>query len=177
MEALAIAVAPVEVAANDESACVVGKRLLTHLYIHKNYVHRLPDELKVLVAQALRVAGEFDFDLVKVAHDGSHVCLLRYPNFDTDPHPSLMYSIKVQLSNGQFCLTDYSRNVNPPILHRKELFVGSDYRLYSKFLALTLAEEKLGLLCRPNIGNKKQWKALLATKKVTLRGHKLVEAQ
>ena len=154
---------------------VLGKHLLNHLYIHKNYVHMLPVETRITVAAALRVAGEFAFDLVKIAKDGSHVCLLSYPTFDTEAHPALKYSIKVLLPTGQFCVTDFSRSGSPPILHRKESMVTPEYPMYSAFVNLTLAEEKQGLLNRPDIGTRKKWKELLASKNLIIKGHVLSE--
>jgi DNA phosphorothioation-associated putative methyltransferase len=167
----ALAVAAVDESA--ESANVVGKRLPTHLYIHKQYVHTLDDDIKILVAKALLVAGEYDYDLVKIAHDGSYVCLLSYPDFDTNAHPALKYSIKVFLSNGAFCVTDYSKSANPPILHRKEAFVSPTHPHYADFARLTEAEAAHRLLNRHDIGNRKQWKALLASKNLTIKGHSL----
>ena len=154
---------------------VVGKRVATHLYTHRSNIYRLPEESKILVAQALMVAGEFDFDLVKIAYDDTHVCLLSYPDFDTHPHPELKYSIKVLLPSGQYCMTDYSNSANPPILHRKETFVTPEYPLYAVFVNLTKAEERYGLFGRSDIGHRKQWKALLASKNLTIRGHSLSE--
>lgn len=158
-----------------ENVVTVGKRVGTHLYVHKSGFRHLHVDDRILVARALMVAGEFEYDLVKIAHDGSHVCLLRYSDFDTNPHPALMYSIKVWLSNGQYCMTDFSNSDNPPILHRKETFVAPDYPNYAAFVRLTEVEEAHGLLSRHDIGNRKQWKALLASKNLTIKGHSLTE--
>jgi DNA phosphorothioation-associated putative methyltransferase len=173
--ALAVA-AVVESKIAKASNTSVGKQLLTHLYVHKNYVRKLEEDVRILVARALRVAGEFDYDLVKIARDRSHVCLLRYPDFNTAAHPALQYSVKVFLSNGQYCVTDYSTRENPPILHRKETFVGEDYAHYAAFRALTDEEDKHRLLCRPDIGNRKQWLALLASRNLKIKGHTLVQS-
>ena len=154
---------------------VVGKRLPSHLYVHKSTVCHLPAEARMLVAKALLIAGEFEYDIIKVAHDESHVCLLCYPDFDLDPHPSLKYSIKVVLPSGQYCVSDYSKSDNPPILHRKDALVTEEYPLYVLFKSLTHAEEEYGLLSRNDIGNRKQWNALLESKNLSIKKHSLVK--
>ena len=158
-----------------ETYNMVGKRLPSHLYVHKSAVCHLPADVRMLVAKALLMAGEFDYDIIKVAHDESHVCLLSYPDFDLDPHPTLKYSIKVVLSSGQYCVSDYSKSDNPPILHRKETLLSEEYPLYELFKSLTDAEEEAGLLSRNDIGNRKQWNALLESKKLSIKGHCLVK--
>lgn len=155
--------------------CPVGKHVGTHLYVHKSNICHLPKNVRLLVAQALLVAGEFEYDLVKVAHDGKHVCLLSYPTFDTHAHPELKYSIKVLFPSKQYCVTDYTKSTNPPILHRKDLLVPTDYPLYTVFSRLTKKEEKLGLLNRGDIGTRKQWKTLLTAKNLIIKGHSLTE--
>ena len=153
----------------------VGKSLTSHTYIHKSNTRNLPDDKRMMLAMALIIAGEFDYDIAKIAHDGTHVCLLRYPTFNTDAHPALKYSIKVMLEQKQLCITDYSTHTNPPILHRKEALVGSNYPFYRKFRKLTKAEEGYGLLSRSDIGNRNQWAALLKSRNLMIRGHSLSE--
>jgi DNA phosphorothioation-associated putative methyltransferase len=158
-----------------ETYDMVGKRLPSHLYVHKSAVCHLPADVRMLVARALLMAGEFDYDVIKVAHDESHVCLLSYPDFDLDPHPALKYSIKVVLSSGQYCISDYTKSENPPILHRKDTLVTEEYPLYVLFKSLTDAEEEQGLLSRSDIGNRNQWEALLKSKKLSIKEHSLVK--
>ena len=153
----------------------VGKQVGVHLYAHKSNIRHLPENIRALVAKALLVAGEFEYDLIKVANDRAHVCLLRYPTFDTHAHPELKYSIKVLLPSRQYCMTDYSNSANPPILHRKDLLVPPEYPLHAVFSRLTGMEEKYGLLNRGDIGTSKQWKALLTAKNLTIKGHSLTE--
>ena len=164
-----------EVLAEALDSAVVGKRLPAYLYIHKSAIRHLPNDARMLVAKALLNVGEFDYDLVKVAHDESHVCFMSYPDFDLDPHPALRYSIKVVLSSGQYCMSDYSKSDNPPILHRKDSLVTEEYPLYVLFKSLTDAEEEQGLLSRSDIGNRNQWEALLKSKKLSIKGHCLVK--
>jgi hypothetical protein len=69
---------------------------------------------------------------------------------------------------------NYSQSENPPILHRKELFVPVDYPGREMFARLTEAEEAEGLLGGRRIGFRKQWIELLKTRGFEIREHKLV---
>ena len=107
-------------------------------------VRHLPSDVRFLVAKALLVAGEFSYDVIKVAYDESHVYLLSYPEFDVDPHPTLRYSVKVILSSGQYCISDFTKSAHPhpPTLQRKDILVSQGYPLYERFKAFVEAEEK-----------------------------------
>jgi DNA phosphorothioation-associated putative methyltransferase len=172
MQSPAVPVASVKVVPN-----LVGKVVHSNTYVHKSNVCNLPAEKRILLATALMVVGEFEYDLVKFANDESTISLLRYPNFDRDPHPKLEYSIRVVFPSKHFCITHYSKSLNPPILHRKDTLVAPNYRLYAKFKALSVAEEAAGLLSRRDIGNRNQWLSLLKAKNLTLKGHTLAEMQ
>lgn len=155
----------------------VGKVLQGYTYIHKSGIHTLPESKRLLLAQALRVAGEYEYDLVKFANDESNVSLLRYPSFDRVAHPKLEYSIKVIFPAKQCCFASYVNSTNPPILHRKDTLVSPEYPHYKKFRALTVAEEEQGLLSRRDIGNRIQWLELLKSKNLIVKGHSLAEVQ
>jgi hypothetical protein len=64
---------------------------------------------------------------------------------------------------------------NPPILHRKETFLGPEHPLRAKFARLTAAAESKGLLEEGNqIGTRNQREQILTKRGFTLRGHRLV---
>lgn len=98
-----------------------------------------------------------------------------YPNFDTDPHPSLHQSVHIYLSKAQIKVRDYRQSSNPPILHRKDSFVASSYPRYRTFKKLTDQEDGEGLLSSPSIGTLLQWQALLQRRGLTLQGHRLLK--
>jgi DNA phosphorothioation-associated putative methyltransferase len=153
----------------------LGKRLPEHVYIHISGIAKLPEASRLMVAQALLVAGEFQFELIKVAKDGLSVSLLHYPDFDTKAHPALIYSVKVHFPHMNFVFTNYKKSGNPPILHRKETCVDASYPHYQKFVKLTKMEEDYHLLGRRDIGNKKQWENLLSEKHLSIKGHSIRE--
>ena len=85
-------------------------------------------------------------------HDGrikAQVSYLTYPEFDRRAHPVLRGSLVVQLRHRQVRYLDFTQSANPPVLHRKDLFVDATYPRRSLFQRLTHAEERLGLLDDP----------------------------
>jgi len=157
--------------------CFVGKLLPTSLYVHRSGVDLMPDLLGVYFAEAraLLPKGE-NWNLIKLRLDRPAVSFLTYPNFDEDPHPPLTRSVRVDLRTEKFVVRDYSKSENPPILHRKELFVPAGYPNREIFAALTKAEEAEGLLGGSRIGTQKQWRALLKERGLQINDHVLVSA-
>ena len=105
------------------------------------------------------------------------VSYLIYPKFDRDPHPALQASVIVRLGRLDVDYRSFIDTDNPPILHRKELFVAEDYPGYAKFKKLTTQEERAGLLSRPGIGTKLDWQKTLESAGYLLRGHRLTGDQ
>jgi DNA phosphorothioation-associated putative methyltransferase len=114
-------------------------------------------------------------NLVKFHRERPQVSYLSYPLFDSDPHPALAFSVLVDLQTFRISSRDYSAHRNPPILHRKELFVAKDYALRGKFSRLTSQEERAGLYEQPEtIGTRDGWDARLQELGHRLSGHRLV---
>ncbi|MHC5721926.1 MAG: DNA phosphorothioation-associated putative methyltransferase, partial [Nostoc sp.] len=69
---------------------------------------------------------------------------------------------------------DYETRANPPILHRKETFVTSNYPGYEEFAQLTQQEQELGLLNqKSDIGTREGWEKCLAAHGVEIRRHQV----
>ena len=66
-------------------------------------------------------------NLIKFHRRSPGISYLSYPDSDAVAHPKLRWSYFVDLRNLRATFDDYSRRLNPPVLHRKEEFVGSDY--------------------------------------------------
>lgn len=152
-----------------------GKRVHNALYIHRE---RVADVGGSLGAVLDHVVGKYqvstEFNLVKFRTDELKLSFLAYPDFETDPHPALRHAITIDLAAGKARHTDYSDNVNPPILHRKETFLSTGHRLWATFRALTEAEEAARLYEDPaTIGFKLNWERLLKTKGLVIRDHRL----
>lgn len=158
----------------------VGKRLPTSLYVHESALQDLPPVLRVYEGCARWLVGEVDgANLIKLATDKSKVSYLEYPDFDRLPHPALSRTTFVRIGALDVDERDYSDSDNPPVLHRKETFVGPDYPLKSKFERLTVQEERFGLLGGDTrtIGNLRGWQERLQEMGLTLHGHRVVRSR
>ena len=139
-------------------------------YVHRSAIGCLPDNFQTAIADAAKhIEPNTLYNVIKVAHNGD-VSFLEYVDFDTDPHPGLFRSILVR-ANGEVTTPRRYTN-NPPVLHRKELFVDTDYRWYVDFVKLTRAEKKAGLLVNPP-GFSRQWNQKLKRAGYKITGHKL----
>jgi len=152
----------------------IGKLLPEDLYVHSSALEHIPVLMKLMLSLAESIVGKVAADVVKFSLHGKSMSFLFYQEFETDPHPALQGSLRVDFKSGKYQFRDYSKSENPPILHRKETFVHSSYPLFSQFQNLTLSEEDAGLLGHANIGNRRQWMDMLDEKGFLLQGHKLI---
>ena len=142
----------------------IGKKLPDSIYIHNSAIPYLEDVLQVFIGCGKAIVGEIEGDvIVKIPKKANSISFLIYNDFDHNPHPELLFSIRVNLHTAKISTRNYSESDNPPILHRKELFVAQDYPFYSYFKKFTEMEESLGLLGRNDIGFKKNWYELTST--------------
>lgn len=154
----------------------VGKQTPAALYVHESALAELDPVLRLYEGCARAYIGSVEgANIIKLHRSGPQVSYLSYPDFDTDPHPALHSSLVVPLQTFRVELRSYEHSENPPILHRKEEFVSESYPLREKFARLTKQEEKHGLYQHPSsIGNREGWQRELASRKLSLRGHRVV---
>ena len=113
-------------------------------------------------------------NVVKLAWDKPKVSYLAYPAFDQRAHPVLDAAVVVHLAEQSLELRDYGTRSNPPILHRKEHLVRTDYPGRAKFEKLTRQEERYGLFDDPrHIGTQAGWAETLKAAGVEIRGHRV----
>lgn len=153
----------------------VGKQTPTALYVHRSALAELPPILQVYEGCARVLSGTVDqANLIKLSVSHAQVSYLSYPRFDRDAHPTLSSAVTVNLRKLSVDWRDYRRSENPPLLHRKEEFIGQgDPRreLYSK---LTRSELRTGLYEYPErIGTLRGWEETLSMARVVIRGHRL----
>ena len=158
------------------STSPIGKKTPEALYVHICAIDHLPAGLRVFEGCARAYIGRVDgANLVKLNRLEPRISYLTYPDFDEDPHPALAQSLSVNLQTFRVRTRDYSTYRNPPILHRKEVFLPVDHPLRPKFARLTAAEEAKGLFVEGNrIGTRHHWERILADKGLTTRGHRLI---
>jgi DNA phosphorothioation-associated putative methyltransferase len=155
----------------------VGKLLPSALYVHRDALDSLEPLLRVYEGCARAYLGEVEgANLIKLHRHSGKVSYLVYPDFETDPHPALLRSIKLSLRSRELDCYDYAQSANPPVLHRKETFLPADHPLHARFARLTQQEEKHGLLDdTANIGTRQGWRQRLLERGFTVRGHRLVK--
>jgi DNA phosphorothioation-associated putative methyltransferase len=154
----------------------IGKQTPSALYVHRSAMAEVPPVLQVLEGCARVLAGTVEqANMIKLSVTEPQVSYLSYPDFDRDPHPTLRSAITVDLRQLSVDFRDYSRSDNPPLLHRKEEFLGADDPKRSLYERLTRAEVRAGLYRHPErIGRLKGWQATLKESGVNLRGHRVV---
>lgn len=153
----------------------IGKHTHSALYVHLSALGELDPLLRIYEGCASRTIGRVDdATLIKFCLDEPRISYLFYPEFDTDAHPALKASITIDLKTLRITHRDYEQRKNPPILHRKETFVTSNYSLYQEFTQLTQKEQELGLFKhKSEIGTREGWAKCLAEHDVEIRGHQI----
>ncbi|MEE3719902.1 DNA phosphorothioation-associated putative methyltransferase, partial [Tumidithrix elongata RA019] len=157
----------------------IGKKLPTAFYIHTSAIAALDPYLQDYEAQARAFLPDLStFTLIKFSYDRPKISFLLYPTFNNEPHPTLHTSIQVDLEIQEIQHRDYSTSINPPILHRKETFVTTDYPHYQTFAELTRQEEAIGLLRETRtIGTRNGWEQRLQEFNVKIEGHRVIPLQ
>jgi len=158
---------------------LVGKLLPDDLYVHRSALDALEPLLRIYEGCGRAFLGEVEgANIIKIHRRTGKLSYLAYPEFEDDPHPALVRSVRVNLRSRQIDSIDYSQSVNPPILHRKETFLIESDPLHAKFAKLTAQEEKHGLLDETSrIGTREGWSRRLAANGFTLKGHRLVRCK
>ncbi len=159
-------------------ASPVGKHTPNALYVHESGLRHLPPILRVYEACARIYIGRVDeANIIKLHKDEPKVSYLSYPDFDSNPHPALAFSLIADFYKFRVKYREYENSTNPPILHRKESFLHPEYPKYEKFKRLTCAEEKRGLYNNTAIiGTREGWEKILKEKGVALKGHRLIKS-
>ena len=165
-----------------DQACrraTVGKLLPDALYVHHTAVDHLLPVLRAYEGCGRQLVGAVDrLTLVKLFRRRARVSYLAYENFDRVAHPALQTAIIADLRRLDLHFRDYTHSSNPPVLHRKELFVTDDYPGRKTFAHLTDREDSLGLLHDTStIGTRAGWLAVLARHRVSITDHHICPQQ
>jgi DNA phosphorothioation-associated putative methyltransferase len=156
----------------------IGKQTPTSLYVHRRALAELPPVLQVYEACARVLSGTVDqANMIKLSVTRPQVSYLSYPSFDRDAHPTLAAALTVNLRKLSVDWRDYSHSENPPLLHRKEEFLGKDDPRRPLYEKLTRAEMRAGLYENPEqIGNLQGWQRILTQSGATIRGHRITRS-
>lgn len=153
----------------------VGKKVFDDLYLHTSSVDAIEDEAqRSLIARALNLLPNDcreKINVIKLNTNSGRISLLEYINFDADPFPTLGDSWLIEPTSTTPIFRTYRASLNPPILHRKELLVGSTYPNRDKWCSTTDEATAIGLFENTKIiGFKKNWERLIAGKGYSLIG-------
>jgi DNA phosphorothioation-associated putative methyltransferase len=153
----------------------IGKLLPDALYVHETAISALPPLLRVYEGCGRQLVGAVDgLTLVKLSRKRAGVSYLVYDKFDRVAHPALRESFIADLPRLDIHHRDFRKSTNPPILHRKELFVTVDHPSRKKFQKLTRQEERAGVLEARFIGRKVDWEEHLQQTGYQCKGHRLI---
>ena len=123
----------------------VGKLLPDSLYVHTSAIDKLDFKLQLILCAAWCYSYTNENPtLIKISRLKPEISLLYYEDFDEIEHPALLKSIHIDYKEKKTKVTDFSKRLNRPILHRKETMVAKDYHLYDKFVSITTKEEAAG---------------------------------
>lgn len=141
------------------------------VYVHITNLGELPESLRHKVDRARELfqaqVGR-TFQLVKVSKKLDRVSLLCYPRFWRQNFPELTESWLVRLDSGTIQHRQYNPD-NPPILHRRELFIKANDNRRAEMLRITRICEDAGCFAdTKRIGYKKFWDELLRAKGIRL---------
>ncbi|TDV36693.1 DNA phosphorothioation-associated putative methyltransferase [Actinophytocola oryzae] len=146
------------------NASPVGKQTPTALYLHTSALPHIPPVLRVLEGCARTLTGTVPgANVIKLHREQPLVSYLSYPEFGTNPHPTLATAHTVNLRTRTIELRDYTRSPNPPLLHRTEEFLHPDHPQHNELAHATAAEVAAGLYQHPErIGTLQGWRSELA---------------
>ncbi len=147
---------------------MLGKKVLNHVYWHCSITTLQAVEIQQQIAKAEILANlqaESDYNIVKYDTNSHLLSLLWYPQFFDDAFPALAISYRIDLTSQRVEKRSYQTSINPPILHRKELFLSPNHPRIPQFQQLTTTAEQLGLFDDTiHIGFKQAWENLIAEK-------------
>lgn len=149
------------------SQITVGKKLPTAIYLHESALDTIPKKLAlhtIETIEALKLT-KIKWNIIKYYKNDYKISLLHYPDFDTYAYPSLVKSTTIDVETSTFTESQYDKSENPPILHRKEIFVKENYPNRTLFIEVTNEGEAINLYEKPrSIGFKKSWERLIKTR-------------
>jgi hypothetical protein len=145
----------------------VGKSIGGSVYVHRDYIDRLPQD-KIQPALE-KVPLDFDYDVVKLNLKTGGVSFTSSPDFDTADEPTVGRSLIVEPSG--------HTSIRQPagwIYHHKWLFVGDDYKGFDVEASKKRSQEWMSL---PNIdysriGKKSYWDANVVPQLIHSRNNK-----
>lgn len=159
-----------------DEACLrspVGQLVENALSIHDSALESLEPLLRIYEGCARALVGRIEgANVIKLHRFSGKVSYMAYPGFETDPFPAIEYRVKVSLRTLNFDLFDYSKEIDPPILFRKNEFLAVQHPKQPFFSRFSQQLEKLGVLPqRSSNVSRSQWIEHLQSARIIVRGH------
>ena len=85
-------------------------------------------------------------NLIKLLRQSGKVSYLAYPDYEMNPHPALLRSVKLSLRTREIDCLEYQVSTNPLILHRKETFLAADHPFHAKLRLFQAGRWPLGIV-------------------------------
>ena len=132
---------------------VVGKRMGEWVYVHRNYINKLPAELVALVWRAEEFNLLPDYNAVKVSTKNWIVVFQQSPDFDTADEPTA----------GEYCRVDFHKKAKirrtRQLWHHKWLWVMDDYEGFNVEASFRRSKDWLEIadIDFKRIGNPEYW--------------------
>ncbi|WP_068740006.1 DNA phosphorothioation-associated putative methyltransferase, partial [Oleiphilus sp. HI0117] len=149
----------------------IGKHLPEAIYFHKDSFDTIDGVLRdflIRISTAIKLTTD-EWNVVKLYKRSFRISFLNYPSFFDEAYPSLHTSNTVNLVEKSVKESKYTTSDNPPILHRKELFITEDHPRYEECCHITQEGEAAGLYDNTHIiGFKSSWERLIEQKGYTL---------
>lgn len=116
------------------------------LIVHRNFLDRLPKELRIYVGCAAQLYGELDsIDLIKIHIRSGKVTFMVYENFDSRPIPLLKERIKVKLREQDIDFFDYVGEFQPQPLYNKSMLLDESFDDFKKQKSFDQKLDGLGI--------------------------------
>ena len=146
-----------------------GKHVGAFSYYHVDVVRQVNAARSFLDGVRLDFGyGSFEHNAVKLNRT-ARVSFLRYETFSA-AFPTLLSSLSCDLEAGTARLMDYSRRHNPPVLHRKELFLWpNDPRAIAGTELTARLEARGAFVNRQRIGTRDGWARALTELGLSMR--------
>jgi len=157
---------------------MLGKKVFNDYYWH----HSLTFEQEKIVQEKIQFAEKLtnlqtgnQYNVIKYTPDSDKLSLLHYPDFFDNAFPELAFSWRVDISTEKVEKRNYQNSLNPPILHRKELFIHQEHPCQQEYQSLTKMAEELGLFDNKiQIGFKQPWYSLINSIGYQVEEHQLI---
>jgi len=157
---------------------VLGKKFLNDFYWHYSLTAEQPDNVKQQIQFAektINIKAGIDYNVIRYSEENDNLSFLNYPNFFDLPFPELAISWKFRLSSKKINKRNYKNSLNPPIIHRKELFIHQNHSRQKEYQSLTKMAEALGLFeNKIQIGYKQPWYSLIHSIGYQVEDHQII---